>query len=60
MAVTATPMGTWLAPNTPLKIAANQVPMITGEQHVKIPWVITWKANPTISKPDKPGRLVIT
>ena len=27
---------TWLAPNTPLKIATNQVPTITGKQHVKI------------------------
>ena len=58
-AVTVTPMGAWLAPNKPLKIAANQVLTIPGQQHVKIPWVATWKANPTISKPDKLGQLVI-
>ena len=48
VAVTATPMGTWVAPNTPLKLATNQAPTTTGTQHIKTPWVATWTANPTI------------
>ena len=56
-AVTATPMGTWLAQNTHLKPADNQAPTTTKPQYDKTPWAATWREN-TISLPDKQGRHV--
>ena len=57
-AVTATPMGTWLAQNTTLSPGGNQAPTTTGIQHDKTPWEATWKKNPTLATPDKQGQHV--
>ena len=54
MAVTATPMGTWLAQNTTLQPADNQDPTTTEMQHDKTPWEAIWMENWKLP-PDKQG-----
>ena len=55
VALTATPIGTWLAQNTTLQPAAdNQAPTTTEMQHDKTPWEAIWMEN-WKPPPDKQG-----